>query len=309
MPLTSLLRLLALAALCGVLSSCASEPPPGDGPDLLGGCILTEPLGEVPSDPRRVGDVVRTDDFPPFTKALSACGVVLAAEESVPDAFVRRVGQTIDEMFVTREGIDIERQDDVIRALHAYRATLPVPRDERSLDRLFDDQQLEEQQIDWMATHSVCDIIMAEVPEGQVMEVVEHILHTVTDVGLHHVFPGAWGISRESELWRAMQRAIDAGFYDVSSYEDLDGEPRDVRDRVLMQEFAYWFVTTAWDLQEPYGPDEDEWTLRDREELAEAMPEFFAVFERTAERVLSAPSRETLAGFGPTRRTRAPPAR
>lgn len=270
--------------------------PEEDGPELLGGCILAEPLGEVPADPRQVGDVVPSDDFAPFTKQLMASGVLLVVEQSVPDGFVRRVGRTIEEMLAPGDGIDAELQDDVIAALHSYRATLPVPRDERSLDRLFDDHEPR-----WIERHSVCDIIMAEVPEGQVMEVLEHVLHTVTDVGLHHRFPAEWGISRESELWHAMQRAIDAGFYDVSSYDDLGDAPREVRDRVLMQEFAYWFLTTAWDLQRPYGPQEDEWTLRDPAELARAMPTFFAVFERSAGRVLKAPSRATLAGFGPTR--------
>jgi hypothetical protein len=200
-------------------------------------------------------------------------------------------------MFAPGDGIDAELQGDVIRALHAYRATLPVPQDERSLERLLGDQGA-----DWMEDHSVCDIIMADVPEGQVMEVLEHILHTVTDVGLHHRFPAEWGISRESQLWHAMDRAIAAGYYDVSGYRFLDGEPREVRDRVLMQEFAYWFLTTAWNLQEPYGPDENEWTLRNRDQLQAALPTFFAVSERTAGRVLTAPSRQTLAGFGPTRR-------
>lgn len=270
--------------------------PRSDGPELIGGCILAEPLGEVPLDPRRVGEVIASDEFAPLAKQLTACGIVLAVEGAVPDLFVQRVGRTIEEMFAPGAGIDVALQEDVIRALHAHRATLPVPRNERTLDHLFG-----EGEPTWIESHSVCDIIMADVPEGQVMEVVEHILHTVTDVGLHFVFPDDWGISRESQLWEAMQRAIAAGYYDVSGYHELDDAPLDVRDRVLMQEFAYWFVTTAWDLQEPYGPDEAEWTLRDREELRAAMPDFFAVFERTAGRVLTSPSRSTLAAIGPTR--------
>ncbi len=31
-----------------------------------------------------------------------------------------------------------------------------------------------------------------------------------------------------------------------------------MRDRVLIQEFAYWAISTAWNLQEVYGPHEDE---------------------------------------------------
>ena len=47
---------------------------------------------------------------------------------------------------------------------------------------------------------SVCDhisqISAAESNQGQTMEVVEHILHHVTDVGLHYTFPEQWGLRK-----------------------------------------------------------------------------------------------------------------
>ena len=98
-----------------------------------------------------------------------------------------------------------------------------------------------------------------------------------------------------------MQLAIDRGYYEIGSYDDLGDAPQEVIDRILLQEFAYWFLTTAWDLQVPYGPDESEWTLRTPAELREALPHFYAVHERTSARALSAPTRETLAALGPTR--------
>ncbi|MDG2149361.1 MAG: hypothetical protein P8N09_07545 [Planctomycetota bacterium] len=267
-------------------------------PDLYGGCILRTPLGSVPDALRHIG-AVQPSEHPPFAKDLVAYGVVFAAEESVPDAFMENVGQTIAEMFRVGDDSDTQLQDAILTDLYRYEALLPVPRTERSLDRLVDEQDELWEEIS--STHSVCDIIMSSVPQGQVMEVVEHILHAVTDVGLHHTFPEAWGLNRHSELWRAMQTAIGAGFYDVSSYDDFRGAPPEVFDRVLMQEFAYWFLTTAWDLQVPYGPDESEWTLRTPAELREALPHFYAVHERTSARALSAPTRETLAALGPTR--------
>lgn len=272
------------------------EPWPDEGPARLGDAVLLEPLGPVPAEPRAVRRLEVAPGASPFPQQVLACGVLLVAEEGVPPAFLERVARTIEELFVVGPGTDVPLQDAVVAALHSYCATLPVPRDEDSVEPLF-----EAVDPGWFEERSVCDIIMAEVPEGQVMEVVEHVLHTVSDVGLHHVFPEAWGLSRESELGRAMERAIDAGLYDVSGYDDLRGAPREVVDRVLLQEFAYWFLTTAWDLQVPYGPDEREWTLRRPDELARAFPRFHQVYLETAARVLSAPSRQTLAGFGPTR--------
>ena len=100
-----------------------------------------------------------------------------------------------------------------------------------------------------------------------------------------------------------MQEAIDRGYYNVESYEDMrDDAPREVYGRVVLQEFAYWFISTAWDLQQDYGPTEEEWTLRTPAALKAALPDFYAVYERTAARVLTAPTRSTLQQIGPTRR-------
>ena len=132
---------------------------------------------------------------------------------------------------------------------------------------------------------------------GQVMEVVEHILHNVTDIGLHYAYPDEWDISDNSSLAAAVRKAVDKGYYDVSQYEDID-----VRDRVIQQEFAYWVVSTAWNLQEPYGPTtEQEWQIRDRNDLQAKFPDFFAVYERTVDRIMVAPGAATLESIGPTR--------
>ena len=128
---------------------------------------------------------------------------MLAATETVPNEFLVLVGQSIDEMFARRDGLDLAAQRKVVENLHAYGALLPVPRTERSFERML---RRDERSFDRLhREYSICDIIMAQVPDDQVMEEVEHILHTVTDVGLHYQFPKEWGLSRESELWKAMQ--------------------------------------------------------------------------------------------------------
>ena len=272
----------------------------GDDEQLLGGAVQRKPVQTVPENPFWVSGVKVNDRYPPFAKHLESCGIVLAATDEVPDIFLIRVGKVIDEVFARRDGMDLKAQRDVVEALHAYGALLPVPRNERSFERMI--RRYEESFDKLHQQYSICDIIMAQVPEGQVMEVMEHVLHTVTDVGLHYRFPDEWGLSRESKLWTAMQRAIDQGFYDVSSYDDLGDAPQDVVDRILLQEFAYWFITTAWDLQEMYGPGEDEWTLRTSQELQRKMPEFYEVYLQTAARVMSPPSPQSLAQLGPARK-------
>ena len=286
-----------MLALCLGTLATAEDDDRDDG--LIGGAVQPRPRYEVPADPRAVSTVVSTKHRP-FAKQLAACGIILPAEDVVEDEFLRRVGRVVAEMFAPGEGIDANRQAEVIAKLHAYGAMLPVPRTEQSLERLFesDGEALERLR----ARYSICDIIMEEVPDRQkVMEVVEHLLHAITDVGLHHAYPGEWGLSRDSALWAATTRAIEEGHYDVGGYDDLGDAPQEVADRVLMQEFAYWFITTAWNLQVPYGPREDEWTIRTPDELRAAFPKFFQIWRRTGGRVLRAPSREALQAIGPAR--------
>ena len=56
------------------------------------------------------------------------------------------------------------------------------------------------------------------------MEVYEHLLHIISDVGFSTTWPSKWGLSTSSDLYLAMQEAISAGVYDVSSYAGIDAE-------------------------------------------------------------------------------------
>ncbi len=290
-----LLLALPFVVLVGACSSGGSGSEPVEtetAPKHLGGCILLSPAGEAPEDPYQVGDVEPTDAYPPFTKKLTVYGLTLVAADNASDEFMRKVATTIREIFPRDESLDLDQQEDILRNHYLYNALIPVPVG-RDTD-FFDD---DETRTRLTSNNSVCDIIMEGV-DGQVMEVVEHILHYVSDLGLHYTFPDEWGISKTSALAQAMNKAVDEGYYDVTSYEDIDDE--EVRHRVMMQEFAYWVISTAWNLQEPYGPiGEDEWTIKNEQELMESLPEFFEVYERTVGRTMVAPSLATLSDIGP----------
>jgi hypothetical protein len=296
-----ILPLLLLVAACGgaetASESAQTEAAPAEAPTPthLGGCILIDPIGEVPADLYVNTGVLATEEYAPFTKMLTVNGITLIARDDASDQFMERVATTIQEILAQDESLDLESQQELIRNLYRYRATIPVPvgddmsfieDDEAAFDRLTEQ-------------NSICDIIMEGVPRGQVMEVVEHILHFASDMGLHYTYPDEWGISTTSALYQAMQKSIDEGYYVVEQYSDIGGDEE--RNRVLLQEFAYWFITTAWDLQQLYGPAEDEWTIRTPADLQEKLPEFFEVFQQTVGRVMVAPSLTTLAEFGPTR--------
>ena len=290
-----------------LVSGCGAGPtPPAADPapsaeewvapeNLFGGCILTSPLGEVPEDLYQVTAVVPTDEIPPFTKKLTVYGLTLGAKDDASDDFMMLVARTITEIFPRNENLDLAKQEEVLRNHYLHRALIPVPVGE---DMSF----FEEDRETFMLTasqNSICDIIMSEVP-GQVMEVVEHILHFVSDTGLHFAFPAEWGISQDSEIAIAMNEAVEKGYYEIEQYGDIPDEEE--HHRVLIQEFAYWAISTYWDLQEVYGPvGEAEWNIVTAAELNEKMPALYDMIDRTVATIMVAPSLETLREIGPTR--------
>ena len=270
------------------LSSCSSERTELEKTHR-GGCILTCPAAETPANPYRQSDVVATNEYKPFTKKLSVYGITLLGRDNVSDAFMRQVAKTVKEMFPQGPAINRALQQKTLKNLYRYRATIPIFKGEPDL--------ASEQQ--WQMYHemkrhnSVCDIIMEGVP-GQTMEVVEHILHHVTDVGLHYTFPDEWGITKTSKLYHAMQEAIARNCY-VSEYEPADDE---VEERIALQEFGYWLITTAWDIQQRYGPEVNtEWTVRNSSELKAKLPLSYQLYEQTVRKIMAPPSLSTLDEF------------
>lgn len=227
-------------------------------------------------------------------------GLRLVAGDQASDEFLLLVARAIEEHFPQNPGLDLDTQAEILRNLYRYRALIPVPVGEN-----FDFFQHPEFK-QTAANNTVCDIIMEGIP-GQVMEVLEHILHYVTDVGLHYTFPAEWGLSADSTVSRGMRKAISQGYYDVTQYEHEVSESEDSiaaeeYQRVIVQEFAYWVITTYWDLQEPYGPvGEAEWLIVTSGELRQKLPALWKMIDETVGRTMAPPSGATLEAIGPTR--------
>ena len=296
--------LCAILCLILVLGSCTSEkaePEKSEAGKMtsertesvkthLGDCIRLSPAGEVPKNLYQIGDVVPTDEYKPFTKKLSVYGIVLIGRDDISDDFMRKVAKTIIEMFPQEgEGIDAELQKEVLINMYRYKPVIPfflghehefTPEDEAAFDLT-------------RSQNSICDIIMEGV-SGQVNEVVEHILHHVTDVGLHYTFPDAWGISETSKVYQAMLEAIDKEYYIIEQYGERDSE---VRNRVLIQEFAYWVIGSGWNFLGPYAPDAEWKIIRTASDLKEMLPLTYELFESTIPKIMVVPSKDTLEEF------------
>ena len=269
-----------------VFSSCTSDSTElGDIVTL--DCVQTESTGIVPDDVYQVGSVTPTGSYPPFIKKLDVCGITLIAGDKISNPFMENVALTIKEMFIVNGNTDTLLQQILLTNLYKYKTVIPLfygedwliePENETAWDALG-------------AENSVCDIIMEGVPDP-VMEVVEHILHHLTDIGLHYTYPADWGLTNSSRLYTITQEAISLGYYDIAQYSDIP--ETDVRNRVILQEYAYWVIYTAWDLRDNYGPSQSEWSIANGSELLSKLPESYALFQETIPTVMTCPSQETL---------------
>ena len=269
-----------------IFSSCTSDSVDlGDTVTL--DCVQTESTGIVPEDLYQVGSVTPTGIYPPFIKKLDVCGITLIAGDEISNPFMENVALTIKEMFIINGNTDTLQQQKLLTNLYQYKTVIPLfygedwsiePENESAWDALG-------------AEKSVCDIIMEGVPDP-VMEVVEHILHHLTDIGLHYTYPADWGLTSSSRLYNETQEAVSLGYYDIAQYSDI--VETGVRNRVILQEYAYWIIYTAWDLRENYGPDQSEWSIVTGSELQSKLPESYALFQETIPSVMTCPSQETL---------------
>lgn len=262
----------------------------------IGGCVLREKAREPPPELhtlRSCSRLNRTDEFERFPKSLSAGGVTYIGAENTSDEFLLAVGALTAEIFAEAAGIDVEKQLEVMKHNYCYRATCPISKG--------GDDGCVEPTLFAEATNSICDRIGQGIRRRQAMEVLEHVLHHVTDVGMHYAFPEEWGLCQQSRLHAAMQEAIAKELYDVSDYDKEESDPKHCL-RVKLQEFGYWIITTSWDVQAEFGPwrgteADSEWKVRTAAELEEKLPLSHALCKDTVARTLVAPKPESLRAF------------
>ena len=237
-----------------IVCSCSETKVIELNNDIRLDCIRQTPIETVQTELYDLKPVELTNLFPPFTKKLQVCGITLVARDDVSNSFMENIGKTVKEIFIINDFTDTAKQQELLIQLFKYKTLIPLFYGEDwSLN--FE----EENQFDLLTKqNSMCDIIMEGV-DNQTMEVVEHILHHISDIGLHYMYPEQWGLSEHSKLYTETQKAISKEYYDIGQYYDIKNQG--VRNRVILQEYAYWIIYTSWDLRNTYGPEESEWSI------------------------------------------------
>ena len=270
-----------------------SNPLPR-GQGLEGLCIIPDPIGAVPNDLYQKTDVTATagdPTFGPYTKKIVANGITLGSRDA-PDWFLYAVADIIQEIF-PKDVSNPALQQQVMRDMYRYRALIPTVGDQGFLKN--PTSAMEKLNDAANEYNSICDAIWYlpdESAETQIMEVLEHVLHFITDIGLHSAMPDDWSITRNSRVTLAMIEAIEKGIYNVKDTAQII-DP--TRSRIEIQEYAYWLISTAWNQQATYGevPNE-EWGVINIFDLQAKNPLGYELYMDTIPQIMSPPSDEVI---------------
>ena len=275
-----------------VVIVASKEAGLADSCEPTGGCISNlADEASVPSDgnPYVVSEIEQ--GCAPFGKHIRVYGMLLLADvkrgKKVSDDSLKWLAHAATELFPPGVS-DPEGQKKILEAMFRFRAATPI-----FAGRF---QDFGGSARDYM---SLCDQItvdsteLANEPNNQLMEVYEHLLHMITDVGLHHAFPTRWGVSKTSDLYLAMQEAINAGVYDASDYAGI--KPANDRLRVEMQEFAYFALSTAQGIHARFFDGEtSEWTISKVADMKTKLPLFWKLHTETTARWMGKISEKVL---------------
>jgi hypothetical protein len=259
---------------------------------------LSEPPKELPDAAALLAssslDILMTGEFDEFPQTLFVGGVTYMATAAVPPGFLRLIGRLTEEMFAPAAHVNRAMQLSVMRHNWARHVTCPVWVDSRPCP-----EKPEETRSGTPIV--VCDHI-GYTPGRSLEEVLEHVLHHVTDVGMAGAFPNEWGRKTGTLLHRAFVQACEQGVHiPCEAY----------RGNCLateLQEFAWWIILTWWDLGprvrgaggESFGLSAkfwsfgEEWSVASREQMRVQLPLAHELCMATVEPTLVAPSEEVL---------------
>ena len=225
------------------------------------------------------GSIIADEQFAPFNRYIDVNGLRMFVLDKVKDEFVLDVANTFEAMFPqSSDSIDLASQQLILQSMSDYKHFQrigyigPPDNGEPASAPLSGGWEFAQDYI-WETPSSST--------AAQIGEVVEHLLHTISSLSLKYTFPEKWDWDdTSSDVYIAMQEAIDKGIYNVSSYSSLKSDPEGY-NKIIVQEFVYWFVSAEWNYFEVMGlsvngswegGSNEEWSLLTSQEVEEQLP-------------------------------------
>ena len=243
------------------------------------------------------GSIIADEQFAPFNRYIDVNGLRMFVLDKVKDEFVLDVANTFEAMFPqSSDTIDLASQQLILQSTKDYNIFQrigyigPPENGEPASAPLSGDWEFAQDYI-WETPSSST--------ASQIGEVVEHLLHTISSLSLKYTFPEKWDWDdTSSDVYLAMQEAIDKGIYNVSSYSSLKSDPEGY-NKIIVQEFVYWFVSAEWDYFEVMGlsvngswegGSNEEWSLLTSQEVEEQLPLAHKLYVESFSKLIQKPN-------------------
>ena len=127
--------------------------------------------------------------------------------------------------------------------------------------------------------------------DEKIGEVVEHLLHTVTNIALTYTYPEWNWMNSNSEIYRATMEAIDNNVFDVSDYQRiLDRGDDEGYYSIITQEFMFWVIVVEWGLAEIYELPSNEFNASTPAEIESKLPLAHELYKEFIEKIFTPPS-------------------
>ena len=137
--------------------------------------------------------------------------------------------------------------------------------------------------------------------ESQLNEVVEHLLHTITNVVFAIQFKD-WNWEEPSSMIRlATKEAIDKGIFNISDYQEiLNRGDTEGFNRAISTEFAYWLIAAEWGYSDFFELPNSEFRLNNQNQIAKTLPIGHKMYKCYVEKILSPPKLKDLISIFPS---------
>ena len=137
--------------------------------------------------------------------------------------------------------------------------------------------------------------------ESQLNEVVEHLLHTITNVVFAIQFKD-WNWQEPSTMIRlATKEAIDKGIFNISDYQEiLNRGDTEGFNRAISTEFAYWLIAAEWGYGDFFELPNSEFRLNNQNQIAKTLPIGHKMYKCYVEKILSPPKLKDLISIFPS---------
>ena len=253
-------------------------------------------------------EVSENRQFDPFVKFIDVENLRLFSLQEVSNEFIIKVAKTYLLMLEDNSNIDLEMRSkflDVSKNHFVFqRIGLEGPDYyERKFKADFGSLPQSRAPNNGPYRHNATDYIWEynQGSESQLNEVVEHLLHTITNVVFAIQFKD-WNWEEPSSMIRlATKEAIDKGIFNISDYQEiLNRGDTEGFNRAISTEFAYWLIAAEWGYGDFFELPNSEFRLNNQNQIAKTLPIGHKMYKCYVEKILSPPKLKDLISIFPS---------